>query len=208
MVKVKPAQREGNMYQEEIIEIGEHVICDSCNEDFINSNAEGGFQFGSNVYCPNCTPRMLQSIKRYDEEKYITGYCPEGVTFKDYVLGLRGGDNTIKLISFSNDTPDMIKGYCSDNHGYCDTCSLASNGLDCMNKPLNEAVFIIVSPNMVQGYMLAWDSEMQEFTPESERWSVFSQREIDNGLVIPEGGLIKSAMVERCEIDEEWNEED
>jgi hypothetical protein len=32
----------------------------------------------------------------------------------------------------------MIKDYCTQNNGNCETCSLASYGRDCMNNPIKE----------------------------------------------------------------------
>lgn len=32
----------------------------------------------------------------------------------------------------------MKKGYCTQNNGYCQTCSLVNYGLDCRNNPISE----------------------------------------------------------------------
>jgi len=98
----------------EIIDIGKSVICDRCGGDFTNSKKEGGFIFGSKAYCPKCAKERLPAIKSYNEENHIKAYCPEGMSFKDFVLECRGGDNTIKVHTFDKeekmDLKNLMKG--------------------------------------------------------------------------------------------------
>ena len=82
-----------------IIEVGTKVNCDVCNEEYDNKPDSGGFLFGSNAYCPKCAEQYLPSIQKEGEENMITARCPEGMSFYDWVLSLRGGDNTIKIIT-------------------------------------------------------------------------------------------------------------
>lgn len=70
------------------VEMGDRVVCDYCNEDFTNSKLQGGFLFGSYATCPNCAPRALRDAKKYGELNRITKTCPEGMTFKEFVLTL------------------------------------------------------------------------------------------------------------------------
>lgn len=86
-----------NMKLTQVIDIGEMVICDVCNEDYSNSNESGGFIFTSKAYCPKCAKKRLPEIKGYGEEKYIKAYCPSTMSFKDMVLAWRCGNNTIKF---------------------------------------------------------------------------------------------------------------
>lgn len=79
------------------IDIGETVICDSCNGDYSNSEEQGGFIFCSWGFCPMCAPRMLITIKNYREERYIEAFCPRGMSYKDFILQARGGNNEIKF---------------------------------------------------------------------------------------------------------------
>jgi hypothetical protein len=79
--------------------VGEVVVCDACNDDYTDSTDSGGFLFGSHAYCPKCAKRSIERIKGYGEEKYIKDYCPEGMSFRDWCLKLRNGDNTIKTIT-------------------------------------------------------------------------------------------------------------
>lgn len=65
------------------------VMCDSCGKDFTGSNESGGFLFMSNAICPDCQEWYLKNIKKYKEEKYIKGYCPENMSFYDWVLSIR-----------------------------------------------------------------------------------------------------------------------
>lgn len=81
------------------IDVGNTVVCDMCNADFTNSDKQGGFLFGSKGVCPDCQDRVMSDIKKYNEEYYIKGYCPEGMSFKDWILKLRNGDNKIRFYS-------------------------------------------------------------------------------------------------------------
>lgn len=85
----------------EVIDIGEVVVCDLCNKDYTDDNkSKGGFLFGSKGVCPDCAPDFLERIKSYGEEDYIKGVCPAGKLFRDWILELRGGNNTIKITYF------------------------------------------------------------------------------------------------------------
>jgi len=77
------------------------VICDQCGKDYTNSDMRGGFIFGSHAYCPVCAKESIERIKSYGEEGYIKAYCPDNMSFKDFVVNYRGDNNKIKLI-----TPD------------------------------------------------------------------------------------------------------
>ena len=83
-----------------VIDIGDSVVCDSCNADYTNSDEKGGFMFSSSSFCPRCAPEMMKSITLYNEERYITDYAKDGETFKDFCLRMRGGNNTITITSF------------------------------------------------------------------------------------------------------------
>lgn len=87
----------------EVIDTGEIVICDWCGKDYTDppeSEKCGGLLFGSKAACPDCAHRIMENAKKYNEENCITGICPTGMTFKNWVIKLRGGDNTIKLYTF------------------------------------------------------------------------------------------------------------
>jgi hypothetical protein len=84
----------------EIIQVGDHVNCDVCNEYFPPGDPRcGGFLFGSKAYCPDCAEKSYPQIIKYREEKHIKAWCPAGMTFHDWCMKLRGGDNTIKIIT-------------------------------------------------------------------------------------------------------------
>lgn len=78
-------------------DIGDTVICDNCGDDYTHSDAKGGILFCSNGVCPKCTPDMLKSAKEYGEMEYVRARCPAGMTFKDFILRLRGGNNKIVI---------------------------------------------------------------------------------------------------------------
>ena len=89
-------------------DIGNTVLCDMCNKDWTNSKISGGFLFGSNAVCPDCSDRIRASALHYNELSYIKAECPKDMSFKDWVVSLRCGDNTIKTYTFDN--IDDLKG--------------------------------------------------------------------------------------------------
>jgi hypothetical protein len=78
----------------EIIDIGTTVLCDICNDDYTNSDALGGILVGSYAVCPQCAPEFTDS----DDEPVI--HCPAGMRFRDWVLRIRGGRNTIEITTY------------------------------------------------------------------------------------------------------------
>lgn len=83
----------------QIQEIGTQVNCDVCNEEYDHKPESGGFLFGSYAYCPKCAKEYLPSIQKDGEEHMITARCPDNLSFFKWVMKLRGGDNTIKIIT-------------------------------------------------------------------------------------------------------------
>ena len=79
------------------IPLNDFVVCDSCNVDWTARPESGGFIFGSYAYCPECAPRMLASIQRYGEERYIKASCPLDKSFADFCRDYRGPDATIQI---------------------------------------------------------------------------------------------------------------
>jgi hypothetical protein len=79
----------------EVLDIGNNVICDQCGEDYTTRDDKGGILFGSKALCPECTSRMMKDIEEFNEHSYIKARCPDGVTFREWVLSLRGGNNTV-----------------------------------------------------------------------------------------------------------------
>ena len=71
------------------LDAGTTVLCDFCNKDYSDSDVSGGLLFQSKAACPSCESRMLESAKKYNEERFIKGYCPEGLSFKDWILSIR-----------------------------------------------------------------------------------------------------------------------
>ena len=80
-----------------IIDIGEMVLCDLCNADHTDSEAEGGILMGTYAICPTCAPGIIRDAERSGES--IT-HCPAQTRFKDWALQLRGGRNTIEITVF------------------------------------------------------------------------------------------------------------
>jgi len=83
-----------------IIDIGEKVVCDLCSEDYSESLECGGFLFQSKAVCPVCAPNFELNVQKFGETSFIRERCPEFMSFKDWVLGLRNGNNEIKIESF------------------------------------------------------------------------------------------------------------
>jgi hypothetical protein len=82
----------------EVINIGDTVICDFCNEDYTNSDKQGGMLYGSYGTCPECVPRIEASAKKYQEEHLILERALPGETFKAFSLRMRKGDNAITFL--------------------------------------------------------------------------------------------------------------
>lgn len=87
-----------------IIDIGDEVACDYCNGD---SEETGGMLFMGYAICPICTAKTIQDYRREGKglpKRSVDAVCPEYLSFHDFVLSLRNGDNTIKITS-SEDYP-------------------------------------------------------------------------------------------------------
>src|ERR1041385_3894514 len=82
---------------EGVIDVGRTVICDGCGDDMTNDPRSGGFLFTSHAYGPCCADGMLESIRHYQEERFIRAWCPPGQSYADWVRDLRGGNNTITV---------------------------------------------------------------------------------------------------------------
>ncbi len=68
------------------IDIGDRVVCDNCNEEWTNRPESGGlYGFGSKAIGPCCAAKIMESAKRYGEEKYIKAFCPPTKSFYDWV---------------------------------------------------------------------------------------------------------------------------
>lgn len=80
------------------VDIGNTVLCDLCNADYTDSNESGGFLFLSSTgVCPKCAPEFLKNIESYHEEKYIRAWCSDHLSFKDFIIKIRGGNNLITV---------------------------------------------------------------------------------------------------------------
>ncbi len=81
-----------------VIDIGRLVACDDCGTDYTDSPRSGGFVWLNRATCPACASNVLklpsQKIVRLMQDGK---HCPEGVSFADFVRGLRGGTATIKV---------------------------------------------------------------------------------------------------------------
>jgi hypothetical protein len=72
------------------IDAGDTVLCDICDEDYTNDNKTiGGFLFSGKAVCPKCAPRVMESIKKYGEERFIKAIANENETFRNFVYRMR-----------------------------------------------------------------------------------------------------------------------
>lgn len=71
------------------IDPGRKVICDICNKDWTDNPKSGGFIFGSKAICPDCEPRFLKNIDKYDEQRFINGICSKNESFYQFVINYR-----------------------------------------------------------------------------------------------------------------------
>lgn len=81
----------------QVIDIGDSVVCDDCSTEFRGSDATGGLLVQSKAICPVCAPKWLTSLAEYDEMHLLRARCPSALSFHDWVMHLRGGDNSIKV---------------------------------------------------------------------------------------------------------------
>lgn len=91
----------------EIFDIGDDVFCDYCGKDYSNSDAQGGIMFGSKGACPECAERVEEGARKHNEMDWIKARCPEGKSFKDWILqDIREGNN--QIVTYSGDDADAF----------------------------------------------------------------------------------------------------
>lgn len=84
-------------------ELGELVICDSCNHDYTRDDTtSGGFIVGSYAYGPCCSERHYRELVKYGETHHVRAECPAGVSFWRFVLDYRAarGSTAIRIRPF------------------------------------------------------------------------------------------------------------
>ena len=79
------------------VDIGNIVVCDSCSEDYTDSDAEGGMLFDTKAICPACIQRWRDGAEEFGELAHIRAEASPGEKFREFVLRMRGGDNTITV---------------------------------------------------------------------------------------------------------------
>lgn len=80
------------------VDVGDRVWCDACGEDWTGRPEPGGFLVQSKAICPTCAPGYLLGLKRADETDLIREFCPPDQSYWKWCVGLRGGNNTIKVL--------------------------------------------------------------------------------------------------------------
>lgn len=71
------------------IDIGDTVLCDLCSKDWTDSDESGGYLFQSKAVAPCCADQFMKKIKKYNEERFIYGYCPKDMSFADWIRCIR-----------------------------------------------------------------------------------------------------------------------
>jgi hypothetical protein len=83
------------------IPVGRTVVCDCCSEDMTNSPRSGGFAFegfgGTWAAGPCCAGAEEARMRAQGAGDLITGHCPAGMPFADWVRALRGADAAIRV---------------------------------------------------------------------------------------------------------------
>ena len=79
------------------IPLGRSVLCDIDDTDLTEDSRSGDYLFGSYAVGPCCAERYLATIEGYGEEHFIKARCPEGVSFADWVRGMRGPEAAIVI---------------------------------------------------------------------------------------------------------------
>jgi hypothetical protein len=67
----------------------DEVYCDVCGTDWTLRPEAGGFLFMTTAYCPDCEIEGLVSIRKFKEQRFITGYCPTDISFADWIRSKR-----------------------------------------------------------------------------------------------------------------------
>lgn len=74
---------------EEVINIGDEVLCDLCNTSYKDVMLSGGAIVGSYAICPKCFPDHRKALARYGELHHVKEHCPPGQSFWRFVLEYR-----------------------------------------------------------------------------------------------------------------------
>lgn len=79
------------------IPVGRTILCDLCDMDLTDDPRSDGYLFDSKGVGPCCAERFAVTIRGYGEEDHIRARCPAGVSFADWIRGLRGPDAAITI---------------------------------------------------------------------------------------------------------------
>jgi hypothetical protein len=71
------------------------IVCDFCSADHSDTSTQGGLLFMSKGICPACVPKLEEDVKKYGEEHFIRARALPGETFKDFIIRIRDGNNTM-----------------------------------------------------------------------------------------------------------------
>lgn len=91
-------------------DIGDTVVCDLCNMDYTSSMNEGGFIFVSKAVCPLCASRVEREARANGEEHFIKERARPHEPFRELVLRVRGGNNTVTITTFKLGEEGLTEG--------------------------------------------------------------------------------------------------
>lgn len=83
-------------------DVGRHVECDTCGQNLTDDPRSGGFIFSNKGVGPCCAERVMASVERYGEQRYLDGTCPPGTSFADWIRLRRAqtpGGNQVQIFS-------------------------------------------------------------------------------------------------------------
>jgi hypothetical protein len=83
--------------QPAVIPVGSTVLCDIDSTDLTGDPRSGGYLFGTYGVGPCCSARHEAMVAGYGEGWNIRARCPDGVSFADWVRGMRGPDAAIRI---------------------------------------------------------------------------------------------------------------
>lgn len=72
-----------------VIDAGDSVVCDICNADWSSRKESGGLIFCGYAYCPPCAYRLEMEYGKPLSERSVSGRCPLGVSFADWIRSVR-----------------------------------------------------------------------------------------------------------------------
>lgn len=104
-----------NMELIDSIDIGDDVVCDSCNDDFTRSDEVGGVSIGSYAVCPRCAPRWTKNLNAEEMKSVILPGV--GQTFRSFVVETLRQGSAGKIEIYGDPTPEPMTEWPDEYNG-------------------------------------------------------------------------------------------